>query len=303
LNEKGPATDEKSSAINNISIGTSGWSYKEWEKIFYPDSKVPKLTYYSGIFGTAEIDSTFYAYPTRGLVLGWARNTPPNFEFAAKLPQTITHDKRLDLSKGAEVDLVRFLDLMAPLKESSKLGPLLIQLPPSFDRNEFEKLKEFLGSLPRDYRFAIEFRHKSWLEDRTETYSLLEKYEIANTIVDEPLMPVDLSTTSKSFAFIRWHGRGKRVWYNYQYSEQELEPWVERVKQVSQKVRKVYGYFNNHFHASAVENSLFFLESMGLASQKQEQTLEDIRKRRKEPPAETEEQETDALDKAQMKLG
>jgi uncharacterized protein YecE (DUF72 family) len=80
---------------SKIRIGTSGWSYKEWENIFYPDSETPKLTYYSGTFQTAEIDSTFYANPTRGLVFGWLRNTPKDFQFSAKLPQTITHKKDL----------------------------------------------------------------------------------------------------------------------------------------------------------------------------------------------------------------
>ena len=84
-----------------LMVGTSGWSYKEWEKIFYPDSKTPKLSYYSKIFKTAEIDSTFYANPKRGLVFGWAKNTPKNFQFSVKLPQLITHKKKLDLAQGS----------------------------------------------------------------------------------------------------------------------------------------------------------------------------------------------------------
>ena len=81
------------SSLGNVLLGTSGWSYKEWERIFYADTKTPKLSYYSHIFQTAEIDSTFYAYPPKGLVYGWARNTPEHFQFSAKLPKLITHDK------------------------------------------------------------------------------------------------------------------------------------------------------------------------------------------------------------------
>src|SRR5579871_60106 len=138
---------------DEIRIGTSGWSYKEWEGVFYPNSKTPKLTFYSQIFNTAEIDSTFYASPSKGMVLGWLRNTPKDFEFSVKLPQTITHKKHLDLRSGAEVDLIEFLDLMEPLREGGKLGPLLIQLPPSFGRTKMSKLEEFLEALPakRDY--------------------------------------------------------------------------------------------------------------------------------------------------------
>ncbi len=125
----------------SIRIGTSGWSYKEWEGVFYPDSNTPKLSYYSSIFNTAEIDSTFYANPAKGLVLGWARNTPKDFQFAVKLPQTITHKKHLELSQGVEIDLKDFLELMRPLHEAGKLGPLLIQLPPSFDSSKESNLK------------------------------------------------------------------------------------------------------------------------------------------------------------------
>lgn len=260
---------------DNVALGTSGWSYKEWEKVFYPDSKTPKLTYYSGIFQTAEIDSTFYAYPNKGLVTGWARNTPANFQFAAKIPKLITHDKKLDLEQGIEIDLERFIDLLSPLKDSGKLGPLLIQLPPSFSRGEVDRLQSFFDILPKGFLFSVEFRNTSWLEDTKETYSLLQKYNVSNTIVDEPLLPVDLSVTS-DHVFIRWHGHGKNVWYNYEYSDQELTPWVERVKKVSGEAKRVYGYFNNHFHGSAVLNSIEMLMKLGIASEKQKETLDHI---------------------------
>lgn len=266
-------------ADKNVLLGTSGWSYTDWEKILYPDSKTPKLSYYSKIFHTAEIDSTFYAYPNRGLVLGWARNTPPSFRFSAKIPRLITHDKKLDLEQGVEIDLRRFLDLLAPLKDTNKLGPLLIQLPPSFSRKEEPFLESFFEVLPKDYQFAAEFRNSSWLEDRESAYSLLRKYSVSTTIVDEPLLPVDLTTTA-DFVFVRWHGRGKRVWYNYEYSSEELDPWIERVEEVSKKVKKVYGYFNNHFHGSAVVNSIEMLTKLGIANERQRDTLDQILIRR-----------------------
>lgn len=267
---------------NKVSIGTSGWSYKEWEGIFYPDSKTSKLKYYSSIFPTAEVDSTYYASPSRGLVFGWARNTPQDFEFSLKLPKTITHDKKLKLSEGAEIDLKDFLDLLGPLKETNKLGPLLIQLPPSFSQNDKDDLKNFLDILPRkEYKFAIEFRNKSWLDDE-ELFPMLSKYKIANVIVDEPLMPVNLDASSDQFAFVRWHGHGKRPWYNYLYSEEELDPWVDRVKKIESKVKKVYGYFNNHFHGNAVENGLEFSKKIGIATKVQEEKLDNIKEKRAE---------------------
>jgi len=275
------------SSEGNVSLGTSGWSYKEWEGVFYPDSTVSKLKFYSEVFKTAEIDSTFYANPTKGLVFGWARNTPENFVYSAKLPQKITHEMQLDLAKGAEVELRNFLDLMSPLKSAGKLGPLLIQLPPSFNAGKKKVLQEFFEALPREYNFAVEFRNKTWLKDPDSVYDLLRKYNVAATIVDEPLLPVDLTTTSSDIAFIRWHGRGKRPWYNYLYREEELDPWVERVETISRNVKRVYGYFNNHFHGNAVLNSLEFMEKLGVASEKQEKKLEDMKEWKKEKREQT----------------
>jgi len=266
-------SDPERSSLDNVLLGTSGWSYKEWEKVFYPDSKTPKLSYYSGIFPTAEIDSSFYAYPNRGLVFGWVRNTPLSFQFSAKIPKLITHDKRLDLAQGVEVDLGKFIDVLAPLKDAKKLGPLLIQLPPSFTRNEINVLGEFFEILPKDHAFAVEFRHPSWLDEPQGVDSLLRKFNVSNTIVDEPLLPIDLNTTA-DFVFVRWHGKGRRVWYNYEYSSEELDPWIDRVHNISRKVKKVYGYFNNHFHGSAVFNSLEMLEKLDLANETQKETLD-----------------------------
>jgi len=261
----------------SLMVGTSGWSYKEWEKIFYPSSKTPKLSYYSQIFGTAEIDSTFYANPKRGIVFGWAKNTPKDFQFSVKLPQLITHKKKLDLGQGVEVDLNDFLELLRPLSETNKLGPLLIQLPPSFSSEKMDTLGTFFGILPRGFKFAVEFRNESWLEDPKQVRSLLSKYNVSNTIVDEPLLPIDLNVTSKEFAFVRWHGRGEKLWYNYKYSGEEVKPWVARVKEVSSKVKTTYGYWNNHFSAFAIENALTLLEGLGAATELQEKTLERVK--------------------------
>lgn len=262
---------------SKVRIGTSGWSYKEWEGVFYPDSKTPKLSFYSKVFDTAEIDSTFYANPSRGLVLGWLKNTPSNFEFSVKLPKLITHDKKLELKNGVEIDLNTFLELVWPLHQAKKLGPLLIQLPPSFSANRKKVLEEFFQVLPSKYRFAVEFRNKTWLKEKSMR-TLLEKYNIANTIVDEPLLPVDLSLTS-DVAFIRWHGHGERPWYDYRYSEKEMEPWVEKVKDGLKSAKKVYGYFNNHFHGYAIENGLEFMDMMGISNTDQRSMLSEVKSR------------------------
>jgi uncharacterized protein YecE (DUF72 family) len=130
----------------------------------YPQNK---LRQYGEIFRTAEIDSTFYALPTQGTVLGWARNTPGEFVFSAKLPQIVTHKKGLDPDpdRGVDANLKRFLGAMKPVMEAIKLACVLVQLP-GFLRCDHERLGSFLSLLPDDQRFAAEFRHSSWLRGR-----------------------------------------------------------------------------------------------------------------------------------------
>lgn len=258
--------------MSDTLIGTSGWSYNEWAGVFYPSSSTNKLSFYSKIYRTVEIDSTFYAYPSKGLVIGWTRYTPDDFSFAAKLPRTITHEKKLDLKEGAEGDTLRFLGLMKPLIIAGKLGAVLIQLPPSFSfDSDFSKLEAYLNTIPDDVRFAAEFRHPSWL--RNETWKLLRSRNVANVIVDEPLLPPDTVVTA-DFAFIRWHGRGSRPWYNYRYSDSELKAWVPKVKEVTSRVGKTYGYFNNHFRGFAVENSLKMMGMLGVSKPEQDEAAE-----------------------------
>lgn len=245
--------------MGNIMLGTSGWSYKEWVGPFYKRGEKRMLTAYTRVFRTAEINSTFYRYPSKGMAMGWLRYSPTDFVFVAKLPKQITHKKRLNLDQGVEADLARFCGLMEPLSLNGKLGCLLIQLPPSFDFDA-DRLEKFFQILPANIKFAVEFRHPSWICD--ETWRLLKEHGVAYTIVDEPLLPPEVQVTSE-IAYFRWHGKGTRLWYNYQYTTDELEPWVPKVKEVANKAKTVYGYFNNHYHGYAVENCLQVLEMLG----------------------------------------
>ena len=250
---------------NNILLGTSGWSYRDWIGPFYKKKEKSMLKAYSKVFRTAEIDSTFYAYPSKGTVMGWAKYSPEGFVFTAKLPKLITHEKMLDLEEGTEEDVSRFCDLIRPILLNGKLGCLLIQLPPKyeFDPNHLEK---FLRILPKEFKFAVEFRHLSWMKN--EIWKLLKKYEVAYTIVDEPLLPPEVQVTS-DFAYFRWHGHGTRPWFNYRYKVEELKPWIPKVLKVGNGVKKIYGYFNNHFHGYAVENCLQVLEMLGVLTPEQ----------------------------------
>src|SRR5438094_258489 len=144
-------------------FGCSGWDYQEWIGPFYRNASESKLRAYARVFDTAEIKSTFYRAPSPGMVQGWGRFTPDDFVFAAKVPQTVTHDRLLDVAAGADKDLLSYCDLMRPLLDQGKLGPLLLQLPPRlrFDETVIQRIEGF-----REQATHAEVRLKSLtLED------------------------------------------------------------------------------------------------------------------------------------------
>jgi uncharacterized protein YecE (DUF72 family) len=273
-----------------VFIGCSGWSYADsyekggWVKAFYPDAQTKKLQYYAQFFNTAEMDATFYEkfykYMTKDTFTAMTNATPDNFQFAVKVPETVTHDKRLDINDGAMAILVEFLDKISPLKISNKLGAVLIQLPPSFTVKEFKNTEEFLDRLPSGYDYALEFRHPSW--DTEGPWELLKHYNIAAVMTDSP-EPDNLQFLSEpiitaNHSFVRWHGRNVKPRYNYLYSKEELRPWVDKINKISSETAVVRGYFNNHYGARAVVNALEFKQMLGnTLSEKEKVVVENAR--------------------------
>jgi uncharacterized protein YecE (DUF72 family) len=162
---------------------------------------------------------------------------------------------------------------MRPLQLGGKLGCLLIQLPPSYGYNA-ENLESFLQALDPQFKFAVEFRNLSWM--REETWQLLAKYKVAYANVDEPLLPPEVHLTA-DFAYFRWHGRGTKPWFDYRYSKEEIDRWIPRIEAAAESVKKVYGYFNNHFHGYAPENCLHLIEKLGLLTEQQKKIKERAR--------------------------
>jgi uncharacterized protein YecE (DUF72 family) len=273
-----------------VLIGCSGWSYSEsferggWVNVFYPDAQTKKLPYYAQFFNTAEMDATFYEkfymYMTKHTFTAMTRATPDKFQFSIKVPETVTHDKRLDVSKGAMALLDEFLEKISPLKSANKLGAVLIQLPPSFTVKEFQNTEEFLDRLPSGYDYAIEFRNPSW---NTEgPWEMLKHYNIGAVMTDSPeqdnLQFLSRAIVTASHCFIRWHGRKIKPRYNYLYSREELRPWVDKVRQLSNETAVVRGYFNNHYGARAVVNAIEFKAMLGrVLSEKEKAVLENAR--------------------------
>jgi len=246
--------------VAKLRFGCSGWDYQEWVGPFYRSTTESKLAAYSRVFDTAEINSTFYRVPEKGMVLGWARYTHDEFRFAAKVPQTVTHDRLCDVALGADKELLAYCEIMRPLLDAGKLGPLLLQLPPRLRFNE-SKLREFFAILPPEFTWALEPRNKSWMVE--EAFDLLAAHNLAYTIVDEPLLPPTLRVTAKT-AYVRWHGHGKDPWYDYRYSDEELKVWVPKVQEVAARADEVFGFWNNHYHGYAPENCLQVLEMLGV---------------------------------------
>ncbi len=145
-------------------------------------------------------------------------------------------------------------------------------MPPR-SREEIPWFQDFLSILPSGYRFAVEFRHPSWLSE--DVLEALRRRGVAYTVVDEPLLPPEVHVTA-DFSYIRWHGRGQRPWYYYHYSEDELKKWVPRINQLSTQVRVIYGYFNNHFRGYAPHNALQMLSLLGMANKRQREALRRI---------------------------
>jgi len=273
-----------------VIIGCSGWSYSDsfdkggWVKVFYPDAQTKKLPYYAQFFNSAEIDATFYEkfymYMTKDTFTAMGRATPDDFQFSIKVPETVTHDNRLDVNKGAMALLNEFLEKISPLKYANKLGAVLIQLPPSFTVKEFQNTEEFLDRLPSGYDYAVEFRHPSW---NTEgPWELLKHYNIAAVMTDSPepdkLQFLSEPIVTANHSFIRWHGRQVKPRYNYLYSRDELRPWVDKVKRISLETPVVRGYFNNHYGARAVVNAIEFKEMLGnTLSEKENDVKENAR--------------------------
>jgi uncharacterized protein YecE (DUF72 family) len=233
-----------------IRLGTQGWNYDAWAGPFYPEGTRPVdfLTVYSRAFDTVEVDSTFYATPPSKTVRGWAQRTPPGFVFALKLPQEITHERRL---RGAEDVAKEFFDRVRELED--KLGPVLIQLGADFGTSELPALAKFLPILPEDIGFAIEFRDRAWLNDGV--IALLSEHNVALALTDARWIPRKqmlalAERPTADFAYIRWMGADREI---VDYSRiqidrsRELELWTGVISQLAGRGRSVYGYVNNHF--------------------------------------------------------
>lgn len=253
-------------AQQKIRLGTCAWSFEEWRGNFYPADLPPSrwLEFYARYFPAVEVDSTFYHAPSDATVRRWAENTPASFRFACKLPREITHDHSLN---DCNDQLVAFLRALEPL--AAKVHVVLIQLPSSFaPKNGRPALRKFLEQLPRDFRFAIEFRNPGW--HRPQNISLLEKHRVcwvwadASPLNERNLAPFEFLPNTADFIYLRLlgdystkydrdgqhlHRYGKLLWKR----EAALESWALKIERHLEETRSVWGFVNNHFEGFSPE--------------------------------------------------
>ena len=240
--------------MRHVYIGTSGWSYKSWEKTFYPkDVPVSRhFNFYATQFPTVEINLTFYRLPTEEMVEGWRDKAPEGFLYAVKGSRFITHMKKLTNLDGS---LDKFFDRIKPLKKRTAV--ILWQLP-RFLKHDLHRLEEFLKLLPGSYHHAVEFRHPSWIA--SGVFALLRQYDATHVSLSSQAMPMNLEVTS-DLVYIRFHGLEGGVAHDY--TRKELEPWAEYICNQARAGRRVFAYFNNDANVRASNNAKFLMRVLG----------------------------------------
>lgn len=219
-----------------VAAGTSGFSYKEWQGSFYPE-KLPAarmLEFYTARLPAVELNNTFYRMPGEALIKGWEERSPADFRFVLKAPRSMTHSRKL---ADCGEPLARFIKLASGL--GGKLGPLLFQLPPFFQK-DIERLHSFLALMPREVRAAVEFRHPSWFDE--DTYSALRGHNAALCVADvddEETPPV---VPTANFGYFRLR--------RLDYTPDQIAAWATQIK--GQPFDEAYVFFKHEIKAPAL---------------------------------------------------
>src|SRR5215472_17278639 len=225
-----------------LHVGTSGWSYPSWKPAFYPQKLPSKrfLEFYSTQLNAVELNATFRRMPTASSIAGWVAATTPDFRFAAKAHQSITHFKRL---KDAGDSLRFFLQSLEPMRESGKLGPILVQVPPNL-KADLGLLKDFVQLLPQAYRFAFEFRHETWFADAV--YEILKTRNAALCWAEsEKIAAPQMATADFLYYRLRLPG----------FSDAQLQKIGAELKEQSRD-KEVYAFFKHEDEPEGALNAV-----------------------------------------------
>ncbi|MBT8341382.1 MAG: DUF72 domain-containing protein [Desulfatitalea sp.] len=259
-----------------LRVGTSGYAYPEWgDAGFYPPGTAARemLPVYARHFSITELNYTWYQMPKAPAMARMLPKVPADFDFALKLTRTMTHE--ID-PNGWRGQVARFREGIAPLVQAGRMAALLIQLPPGFDRSPDHRrylalLLDELAGLP----VAVEFRHRSWAEDRV--FAELERRRVTLVTVDAPDLPYLFPTlevvTNPDLIYLRFHGRNARGWrsgdmqkqFDYLYSPDQLRQWSqETIPRMTAQAHEGIAFFNNHVRAQAPKNAQLLMRQLSL---------------------------------------
>lgn len=247
-------------------LGTSGWSYEGWRANFYPKKLAvsKRLEYYSSIFNSVEVNSTFYNIPRVGTVKNWHDKTPDEFSFAVKMFKGITHELHKGLSKVRMVlHIGKYFDSIESLKNKLKL--VLIQLPPSFSSSYWDWLEELLELLPAKHDYAVEFRHHTWFKEEAIISQIkrMDNVIIAGSI--HPAIAPFVERTGDYYAF-RFIDDRELTTFGW-LQRDKIDEMVKIKKMIDERIqdaRDIFVFFNNHYAGFAVESVNLFRQLLGL---------------------------------------
>jgi uncharacterized protein YecE (DUF72 family) len=237
----------------NWHIGCSGFHYKEWKGVFYPEglAQTKWFEYYSSQFDTLELNVTFYRFPQLSFLENWYNKSPDHFVFAVKAPRLITHYKKFNEVKELLNDF--YTTCRSGLKD--KLGPVLFQLPPGLKFTE-EKLQQLIESMDNSFLNVIECRHESWWNEKV--FSAFKSHNISFCSISYPGLPTEVMATTDTI-YYRFHGI-PRLYYS-EYDEKDLKIVTDSI--LKTQAETAYVYFNNTAGMGAIENARYIKSYIG----------------------------------------
>jgi uncharacterized protein YecE (DUF72 family) len=229
-----------------IHVGCSGWAYKHWRGLFYPEGLPQKrwFEYYAAEFDTVEINNSFYRLPSCETFAKWRGQAPPGFCYAVKANRFLTQAKKL---LDCEEPMERMMSAVRCLGD--QLGPVLYQLPPSMKLN-LDRLERFLKIVPADAPSVFEFRDPSWYVP--EVYELLDRHG-ASFCVHDMSGSVSERIAVGPAAYARFHGAEGKYWGRY--PDAAIRSWAEWIVGEARGGRPVWCYFNNDIYGHAIEDA------------------------------------------------